>query len=132
MKRSYSTDLTDAEWGYSSPTFPGARRAWTAKDPHRPRDPRRRLLLRPRERMSPEDAAPRVPALGESVHGWFRRWRVDGTWERSNRAIRERLRAKSGRDRHPSAAGVVDPRSAKTTGVGGEARGYDGAGRRCE
>jgi putative transposase len=61
-----------------------------------------------------------------TVYHWFRAWRIDGTWERLNAALREALRARLGRDPQPSAA-IVDSQSVRTTGVGGSERGFDPA-----
>ena len=53
-------------------------------------------------RLLPHDFPP-----WKSVYDWFRKWRIDGTFERLNTALRERLRTRSGRNPRPS-AGIVD------------------------
>ncbi len=54
----------------------------------------------------------------QTVYHYFRIWRDDGTWERINARLRERVRTKAGRDPQPSGA-ILASQSVKTTEKGG-------------
>jgi len=123
MRRRYPTDLSDAEWRCIEPYI---------ASPNRRGRPRIHSLRRVLDavfyilrsgcawRLLPREYPP-----WRSVYYWFSKWRIDGTFERLNAVLRERLRTRLGRNAQPS-AGIVDSQCAKTTGVGGEQRGYDG------
>lgn len=68
--------------------------------------------------MLPSD----LPAW-KTVYHYFRLWQRDGTWERLNRLLREKVRLQVGKKRRAS-AGILDSQSIKTS-EGGLACGFD-------
>ena len=122
--RRYPTDLSDGEWRCISPHLP------CPTGQGRPRLHGLRAILDAvfyvLKSGCPWRLLPREFPPWKTVYDWFRRWRIDGTWERLNAELRELLRALLGRDPKPSAA-IVDSQSVRTTSVGGQQRGFDPA-----
>jgi putative transposase len=92
----YLTDLSDAEWQLIEPYLPNAR------SDGRPRKHPLREILDSifyltrggcAWRLLPKDLPP-----WKTVYHYFRLWRLDGTWKRINRALREKLRVTQGRE----------------------------------
>jgi putative transposase len=91
----YPTDLNDTQWSKIRPYLP-------AEAPTgRPREHGWRMILNGifyilqsgcSWRMLPRDLPP-----WKTVYHYFRIWRLNGTWERLNRLLREKVRLKFGK-----------------------------------
>src|ERR1700730_9804088 len=116
----YASDLTDERWALVEPLFPSP--AATG----RPRTERREIvntiLYQSRTgcqwRHLPHDLPPR-----STVHAWFSRWRIDGTWDQVLDTLRAKVRNRHGRSDEPTAA-ILDSQSVPNAGPA-DAAGYD-------
>ena len=128
-RRSYPSDLTDAEWALIAELIPMPTWLPNLQEPkHHPREFMNAIRYRTRTgtawRLLPHDFPP-----WSTVFKCYQRWTRKGVLDAIHDTLRRAVRAAAGREPEPTAA-ILDSQSVKSTDVGGP-RGFD-AGKKGE
>src|SRR5450759_470106 len=118
--KTYPTDLKYSAWTIIEQFFPNSKRGHPSKWERWQIVNAILYVARTgcQWRMLPKDLPP-----WQTVYGYFRRWTLQGLWEKINAALVEHVRKQEGRQQQTKAA-VIDSQSVKTS-EGGEERGVD-------
>jgi len=107
----YPSDLTDEQWSIIEPMIPPAEPGGRYRSVNL-REVVNGIVYLLRTGCSWRQLPHDFPPWG-TVHYYYRRFRLDGTWELIHDRLRERVRRQAGRKLTPS-AGIIDSQPIKT------------------